>query len=294
MNDQASWASALLSPQVPVPEGLKSWNGSDPAARFAVYRNNVLISLVNAVEDSFPVTRQLVGEAFFRTMAIEFVRGNPPRAAVLADYGNTLPDFVAAYPPARALPYLSEMTRLELAYLHAYHAADAQAISADEITSLLAGPQTAGRVRFRLHPSLRTLVCDHPVVSLWAAHQGRGTFHGAVRCGLEGSLEDALNEIDMRAAESCWLLRRDLQVVVFRMTAGDCLFVEKLREDCSLEVSANCALDANPDFDLATCLAVMLREGAIVSVVKPRLATGFDFHKPHWERERESGQADGH
>ncbi|WP_193164195.1 HvfC/BufC N-terminal domain-containing protein [Microbulbifer hainanensis] len=258
MDDEPRWACALLSAEVPVPAGLKTWNNSDPASRFAVYRNNVLVSLVNALEDSFPVTRQLVGEAFFRTMAIEFVRGNPPRAAVLTDYGDALPEFVEAYPHARALPYLADMTRLEMAYLQAYHAADAQPISAEEITALLTSPQTTTRTRFQLHPSLRTLVSRHPVISLWAAHQDKDA--------IQGALQTALTEIDMQTAESCWLLRRELQVVVIRMTPGDCLFAEKLRQGSSLEISANCALDADPDFDLAACLAVMLREGAIVSV----------------------------
>ncbi|WP_346840018.1 DNA-binding domain-containing protein [Microbulbifer sp. SAOS-129_SWC] len=253
MTDEARWADALLSTEVSLPTGLKTWNNSDPATRFAVYRNNVLASLVNVLEETFPVTRQLVGAAFFRTMAIAFVRGNPPNAAVLADYGAALPGFVATYPHARALPYLADMTRLELAYLHAYHAADAQAISAEKITGLLASADAAARARFQLHPSLGTLVSQHPIVSLWAAHQ----HHSAPR--------EALSEIDMRAAECCWLLRRDLQVGLIRMSAGDCIFVQQLRENRSLQESANCALAADPDFDVAACLAVMLREGAIIA-----------------------------
>ncbi len=37
-----------------------------PARRFAVYRNNVAVGLIRALEARFPVTRRLVGDAFFR------------------------------------------------------------------------------------------------------------------------------------------------------------------------------------------------------------------------------------
>ncbi|MBK6864396.1 MAG: putative DNA-binding domain-containing protein, partial [Ideonella sp.] len=43
----AAFARALLQPDAPCPAGLKTWNGSDPAKRFAVYRNNVVVSLVD-------------------------------------------------------------------------------------------------------------------------------------------------------------------------------------------------------------------------------------------------------
>ncbi len=43
---QRDFARALLDPQQPCPPGLRSWNGCDPAARFAVHRNNVVSSLV--------------------------------------------------------------------------------------------------------------------------------------------------------------------------------------------------------------------------------------------------------
>ena len=68
MSNQADFAAALLDPQRPCPDGLFSANGADPASRFAVYRNNVQSSLVNALADSYPVVLQLVGEEFFRAM----------------------------------------------------------------------------------------------------------------------------------------------------------------------------------------------------------------------------------
>lgn len=69
MSSQSAFAAALLNPDLPCPGGLSTWNGSAPATRFAVYRNNVTVSLVDALADTFPVLQALVGEEFFRAMA---------------------------------------------------------------------------------------------------------------------------------------------------------------------------------------------------------------------------------
>ncbi|MBP8278840.1 MAG: putative DNA-binding domain-containing protein, partial [Propionivibrio sp.] len=43
MSAQTTFAAALLDPDLAPPNGLIAWNGSDPARRFAVYRNNVVV-----------------------------------------------------------------------------------------------------------------------------------------------------------------------------------------------------------------------------------------------------------
>ena len=90
MKGQAAWGTALLDPDRAVPAGLVTWNGSDPAQRFAVYRNNVTVSLMQALADTFPVCAASVGEARFRDLARAFVRAQPPRSPVLARYGAGL------------------------------------------------------------------------------------------------------------------------------------------------------------------------------------------------------------
>ena len=89
-----TFARALLDPALPCPDGLRAHNGSDPAVRFAVYRNNVVTSLVDALADGFPVVRQLVGDEFFTAMARVHVARHPPRSAVLSDWGDAFAAFI--------------------------------------------------------------------------------------------------------------------------------------------------------------------------------------------------------
>ncbi|HSQ08146.1 MAG TPA: DNA-binding domain-containing protein [Chromatiaceae bacterium] len=48
--------------------------------RFGVYRNSVAVSLAGVPADTFPVTRELVGDAFVEAMARCFVAAEPPRS----------------------------------------------------------------------------------------------------------------------------------------------------------------------------------------------------------------------
>ena len=66
MSAQHAFAEALLAADAACPPGLTTWNGSAPEKRFAIYRNNVVVSLIDALADSFPVTQELVGEALLR------------------------------------------------------------------------------------------------------------------------------------------------------------------------------------------------------------------------------------
>ena len=109
------FAAALLDAALPSPPGLGAWNGSDAGARFAVYRNNVVHSLVNVLTDSFPVVHQLVGDEFFGAMARRYLADHPPASPLMHRYGAGLPAWIADFEPAAALPYLSDMARLEWA-----------------------------------------------------------------------------------------------------------------------------------------------------------------------------------
>ena len=92
---ESQFAAAMLDPAVPVPDAVTAWNDA-VQSRFAVYRNNVTVGLVEALRKRFPVCERLVGEEFFAAMAREFVRGAPPRSPLLYLYGDALADFILA------------------------------------------------------------------------------------------------------------------------------------------------------------------------------------------------------
>jgi hypothetical protein len=247
---QARWVRALLDPEAPCPPGLRAWNGSDPARRFAVHRNNVVASLVDALAGTFPVVQELVGSEFFRAMAAAFVRMHPPQTPVLARYGADLAAFIAGFAPARPVPYLADVAALEWARVSACHAQDAEPLAVDALQHVLQSGVAPSALRFALHPSLRIVRSPFAIVSIWSAHQGRG----------------ALAALDPDTPETALVLRPHEDVLVLRCTASAATFVEKLQGGVPLAGSAAAAADGHGDFDLVQALGQLFTHGAVAAL----------------------------
>jgi len=90
--------------------------------RLRVHRETTLAALAGALAATYPVCARLVGDEFFRAAARRFAREVPSRSPDLCDYGAELADWLAAFEPAQALPYLPDVARLEWALHRARHA----------------------------------------------------------------------------------------------------------------------------------------------------------------------------
>ena len=243
---EGSFAKAVLDADARVPAALVGRDGRRPMRRFTVYRNNVYAGLVNALAGRFPATLKLVGEEFFRAMARDYVEKTPPRSAVLIHYGGDFPDFIGAFPPASAVPYLADVARLEWAWHEAYHAADAEPLSQEALAALGTRAEDIG---FIFHPSARLVRSTYPVITIWELTAR----HGENEPGrLPASGEEA------------FVVRPALQVTVRRLPAGGVIFAEALMAGEKLPDAAAVALTAEPEFDFAANLAGLMRSGALV------------------------------
>ena len=182
----ADFAAALADPTRPVPTQTRGREAGPDIRRFGIYRNNVAAALIGALEARFPVSRRLVGDDFFRGMAGAFVAGNKPSSPVMIAYGDAFPGFVEGFAPARDLPYLGDVARLENAWVEAYHSAEATVLTLADLAAL--PPDNLGEARFRAHPSVRLLRSPHPAASIWAGHQGDGEPRGPAHWAAEDAL----------------------------------------------------------------------------------------------------------
>ncbi|QHF49336.1 DNA-binding domain-containing protein [Pseudomonas sp. S49] len=243
MSTQRAFAAALIDTRLPCPEGLCSANGADPASRFAVYRNNVQGSLINALRDSYPVVAQLVGAEFFRAMAAIFVQQQPPQSPLMSRYGEAFADFIDAFEPASSVPYLADVARLEHLRTQAYHAADAEPVRQEQITAALASPHTLSELCLALHPSLHLLDSVYAVVAIWAVHQQNATLEG----------------IEINRRQHALVLRNGLDVEVFALEPGASMFIRHLIDGQALLTAA----ENSPEFDLGQTLGLLITRNAI-------------------------------
>jgi hypothetical protein len=248
------FAAALRSPTAQVPAGLlRTWNDSSPGPRLAVYRNNVGSSLARALGESFPVVKALVGDEFFTALARQFTSACPPASPVLSQYGAAFGDFIDTFPPAAELPYLADVARLEWARIQAFYAADVPALGVAVLASHLAKPEALAQAMLGLHPSVSTVVSAHPVVSIWAAHQG----------------PEDLAQIALECSECALVFRAGDEPIVQTMPYAMAAFVRALLQHQALGDAVAVATTSQPTdpqpFDLTAALTVLIQNQLICS-----------------------------
>lgn len=242
---QDAFIVALKNPDLPNPLGM---GGSKD--RFNVYRNNVAVSLRDALGETFPVVKKLVGEEFFAGMAQAFVREHLPKTPVLLEYGGAFPRFIERFSPAESVPYLSDVARVEWAWLQAYHAADAASITSDALVEV--SEDKLDDLRFETHPSLWLIDSDWPVISMWLAHQGTDAPDlSALPSGPEYGL----------------IVRPEYVVDVHVISASASRLIDQLADEQSLG-SAFAAIADISDADPSADLVQFFSTGCVVSLIK--------------------------
>ncbi|WP_417581730.1 DNA-binding domain-containing protein [Pelagibacterium sp.] len=243
MNTLPIFAQAVQNPELALPEGLTSSTGQNDPLRFAVYRNNVHVSLVGALGKGFPVIRLLVGEEFFTAMSRVFVGQTKPSSPLLFQYGASFADFIQDFGPAASLPYLADIARLEYAWTQAYHAADDPVITTGELGQLT--PHGLLERRPKLHPATTLVTSPFPIGSIWEAHQA----------GHPGKLPSG-------TAETVLITRPLLDVVVTILPAHDVDFARSLLNGMTIGDSA-AASATTTGFDFGAAVVGLISLGAI-------------------------------
>lgn len=244
----AGFTSALLDPSREAPALVAGPGGKTVGKRYNVYRNNVIVSLIGALAETFPATQRLVGEEFFRAMARIHVRQSPPTSPLLFEYGRDFPDFIGAFEHARGLPYLADVARIERAWLDAYHAADAAPMTVEKLAAIPV--KYLGDTVFMLHPATRVVRSRHPAVTIFAMNRSGG----------------AVDQVELSEPEDALVTRPRLDVTVRRLPPGGAAFLASLIAGDPLGVAADAGMRDSAEFDLPTNIAGMIEAGVFTDI----------------------------
>ncbi len=242
---QTEFAKGLLDPTLPTPEGVIGPNGRAAGKRYDVYRNNVIVSLTEALAAAYPVVQAIVGKEFFDAMAGVHIRKHPPKSPLMIFYGEDFPKFLTKFPPASHLGYLPDVARVELARGQAYHAADTTPCAPEKLANLDGTKLYDARIA--LHPSLHIIRSRYPAFSIWRYN----------------STEDKTPIGEAR--EITMVSRPADEVIMQNPTAGAAMFIESLWTD-PLGVAMDKAKGTQPEFDLAGNLTELLSAGLIIDI----------------------------
>jgi len=238
----SDFAAALLDPDINIPNGVGR-NGEEKPKRFAVYRNNVVVSLIDSVKAAFPAVLGLLGDENFTLVARNYIAQSPPSSPMMQKYGATFPEFLAQFPPLASSPFLSDVALLERAYLDAYHAVDAGIVQPDDLAGL--EPEETLELRFEKHPAANLIRSGHPVFELYGAKQEFPDF-------------DAL---DLDMPQSVLVTRPYLSVMVELLDEATAMFIAALNNGDTLAEAIGVGMELDSNFAPGTAIALMLEKG---------------------------------
>lgn len=247
MTDVHSLAQALLDPKCPVPADVRARAGIDPVERFAVHRNNIMVSLVDALADAYPVTESLLGTFCFRATAREYVQQSWPTSPVLADYGADFGVFLSGFAPLQSIGYLPDLATLEWARQRSLHAQDGVALLPESLAAVWSDAALLEGVTWTLHPAAHVILSPHPVVSIWAAHQHRDA----------SAIHTALSEI-VHQPEAALVVRDAWTVGVVPIDPGQAVFLRALQAGKTMPVALSEALEEGHPVPVVDTLTLLI------------------------------------
>ncbi len=221
----------------------------DTHSRIAIYRNNLREGFRKALALEFPVIERLVGEDYFRQLALSFLAEHPSRAGDLQPIGESFAHFLHDRFEDTPYAYMTDVATLEWAYQQSLIAADASLFDVATLRDI--PPEAYGQLRFSLHPACGLVRSDFPIVRIWAVNQS-------------GATGDEV--IDLSSGADFVLIRRAAEgAEMRRVAAADFALLQAFSRQALLSDALEQARVLDPDFDLGEALRRFISLGVLAA-----------------------------
>lgn len=246
MTSQSDFRAALFDPELAVPTSLLDGEARPAGKRFDVYRNNVVMSLKEALSESFPVIEKLLGVQNFSSLAGLYVRAHPPQDPRMMLFGQAFPAFLEGFAPLQHLGYLGDVARLELAQRHSYHASDASPVDPALFGSL--PPEQLASATLRFAPAVHLIRSPWPILDIWHFNM----------------TPDAPKPSAI--AQDVLITRIEFDPAMHALPPGAGDLIEALQAGAPLGAALETLQTRHPDFDFPSLLGLLLQTGAITAL----------------------------
>jgi Putative DNA-binding domain len=250
---QSELQNYLLGEQSPIAEAIVDAPPLPTAERLGIYRNAYQVRLLEALDDTYPVLHEVLGDEMFADVGLAFIAAHPSINRSIRWYGRELAEFLSRTSPCAAQPILAELALLEWTLAEVFDSADASPKARAALTTI--DSVTWSDLRFKFHPSLRRLHLQWNTVAVWQAV----------------SIEEAPPDPQCAEHAAPWLLwRQDLQNYFRSMPADEAAALDAARNGATFgEICAALAewlpMDEIP-LRAAGLLGIWADSGTIVGI----------------------------
>jgi len=246
MSRAEQFTRAILDARLPVPDGILDGTQQPAGRRFSVYRNNVAVSLTEALHQGFPVIAKLLGQENMDGLAALYLRAHPPTSPLMMHYGDSFPDFLEGLEQLSHLGYLGDVARLELALRRSYHAADATPLDALHLGTL--PPDTLLSSRLGFAPAMTVVRSAWPIHAIWAYN----------------TRADAPKP--QPGAQDVLITRPEFDPLPQPLPPGGAAWIALLQAGETLGTATEAVTSDFPDFDLSAPLALLIEGLALTDL----------------------------
>jgi len=237
-----------MDASLPVPGGLSDARNRPAGRRFDVYRNNIAVSLTEAMHAAFPVIAKLLGKQNMDGLSGLYLRAHPPSSPLMMFYGEHFPAFIAGLEQLSHLGYLADVARLELALRRTYHAADVPPITAEALAQI--PPDALMQTQLTLAPAVQIIASLWPIFDIWHFN----TTDGASK--------------PQAVAQDILITRPEFDPIPNVLPTGGAVWITALEQGATIGEAHEITLTNTPEFDLGTTLALLLQGNAIIDFYK--------------------------
>ena len=220
------------------------------AEQFSIYRGSIFGGLKKALAETYPVTKDLVGEDFFNMMLGQYIKQYPCKVQDLNDYGEQLSAFIQNLKQARSGPYLADMARLEWLYNIALNSKP-QKNNLDEVSQLT--PEQQCQLTLLLPTGSAIMQSDYPLDKIWAMNW-------------EDNNCDKENEIECKDEEVFLIIWKNVsKVYIDILSEQQFYFLDGINNQASFVTVCDSTIKTYPGIDINTLFTEAIKKGWIQS-----------------------------
>lgn len=218
---------------------------------FNIYRNGYYRSTIDTLVSNYPAVLALVGDDYFRSLANHYVTEFPPCVGSLVGYGHEFASFLAEHDVSQQLPYLSDIARLDRAWLNVYFAAENAPITVDEISTLMGRGDDIAVQQLVLRAATDIVSLDYVVTPVWQKLKETGRLNTAIEV--------------IKKPEYVLVWRQHSEVLIRPLPSVEFKFLSGLNTGLNLGEAAEIAVLDDADINLSEFFSNLITAGVLAT-----------------------------